>query len=66
MRTQAPSLSDDQREAIAYAMSMQELNKCVECCLVPGCYSCGPCDDHDEPTEATAAMAWVDEHRHLY
>jgi hypothetical protein len=66
------TLSDDQRYSISDAMMQQYLagepgvNKCFDCCLVPGCDECGPCAAHDEPTEAAAAMAWVDAHRHLY
>lgn len=58
-------LSTDERAHIADTMSAQwedtggGANKCVDCCLVASCDSCGPCDVHDETTEAESAREWM-------
>lgn len=60
-----PPLSHDERARIADAMVEAweagdgGANKCIDCCLVPDCDSCGPCDDHDEIGEAKAARDWM-------
>jgi hypothetical protein len=52
-------LTDEQRYQASDRMTEHGLNKCFDCCLVPGCPNCGPCHDHDEPTEAKAVFAWA-------
>ena len=59
MSTIYPPLTDDQRYQASDLMTEHGLNKCYDCCLVPSCPTCGPCQEHDEQTEAQEVFAWA-------
>jgi hypothetical protein len=56
--TVAESLTMERRTEIADMMMAAELNKCPDCCLVPTCDACGPCE-HDDDDEIEAVQAWL-------